>query len=91
MALNLDIDIELLTKYAYLFDLNGINSSEKASGEQENPQGAEGVKFYKQKGYNKSNLVKDLNLNDPKVRYSLIRMLKNYDITKLLYKMIWMN
>lgn len=87
MALNLDIDIELLTKYAYLFDLNGINSSEKSSGEQENAKGAEGVKFYKQKGYNKSNLVKDLNLNDPKVRYSLIRMLKNYDITKLLYKM----
>ena len=81
---NLDIDMELLTKYAYLvqgqFASNGVENAQKEEG----VEAGKGTKFYKQKGYGAKNLVDDLDLRDPKVRYAIIKMMKQSEVMKLL-------
>ena len=77
---NLDIDIELLTKYAHL-----LTQSQSVSTSQETQEknGTEGTKFYEQKGYNAKNLVEDLDLRDPKNRYAIIKLMKQSEILAL--------
>jgi len=83
---NLDIDMELLTKYAYLIQGQGIMGTQGSQSAQENEgaDGVEGTKFYKQKGYSADDLVEDLDLRDPKVRYAIIKQMKQSEIMKLL-------
>ncbi len=80
--INFDIDMDLLTKYAYLIQGQGAVASQ---GTQET-QGSdgEGTKFYQKKGYGAKNLIQDLDLKDPKNRYLLIRMMKQSQIMELL-------
>lgn len=86
---NLDIDMELLAKYAYLIQGQGIARTNNANAS-DNEEGAEGVngangtKFYRQKGYGAKNLVEDLDLRDPKVRYAIIKEMKESEVLKLL-------
>ncbi len=80
---NLDIDINLLAKYAYLIQNQGIGAS-KGSQKSEESKGANGTKFYQQKGYGTKNLIEDLDLNDPKCRYAIIKMMKESEIMELL-------
>jgi len=82
---NLDIDMDLLTKYAYLIQNQGVSASKGAQGSQ-NAQETEndGTKFYQAKGYNAKQLVQDLDLKDPKNRYAIIKMMKQSDLMSLL-------
>ena len=81
---NLDIDIELLTKYAYLLTQNqGISALKGTKGAQKS-NGTKGTKFYEQKGYNAKNLVEDLDLRDPKNRYAIIKLMKQSEIMQLI-------
>ena len=83
---NLDIDMELLTKYAYLLQgqgISGVKGTENAQ-EDEGVAAGKGTKFYKQKGYGAKNLVEDLDLRDPKIRYAIIKMMKESEVMKLL-------
>ena len=78
---NLDIDVELLAKYAYLLAGNqGVSQTKAARGNECSPT----KKFYAQTGYNANNLVKDLDLNDPKNRYAIIKMMKQSEIMQLI-------
>jgi len=83
---NLDIDVELLAKYAYLLqgqNILGMQSSQ-SSEKAEQTEGASSSKFYQKPGYSPNDLIKDINLKDPKVKYALIKMMKESDIMKLL-------
>ena len=80
---NLDIDMDLLTKYAYLIQGQNVSGSKSANNSQEDGK-AEGTKFYEQKGYNAKNLVDDLDLRDPKTRYAIIKAMKESQIMELL-------
>ena len=82
---NLDIDMDLLTKYAYLLQSQGIMGAKGAQGAN-NAQETEtdGTKFYQAKGYNAKQLVQDLDLRDPKNRYALIKMMKQSDLMSLI-------
>ncbi|MDD3593749.1 MAG: hypothetical protein PHX18_03875 [Candidatus Gastranaerophilales bacterium] len=76
----MDIDVELLTQYAHLLTSQQAGRTSK-SGKSKKSGAA---KFYEKSNYNSSQLVKDLNLNDPKVRYQLIKMMKSSDVSYLL-------
>jgi len=80
---NLDIDMDLLTKYAYLIQGQNVSGSQAANNSQEDEK-AEGTKFYESKGYNAKNLVEDLDLRDPKTRYAIIKSMKESQIMELL-------
>ena len=80
---NLDIDMDLLTKYAYLIQGQNVSGSKSADNSQEDGK-AEGTKFYEQKGYNSKNLVNDLNLRDPKTRFAIIKAMKESQVMELL-------
>ena len=84
---NLDIDMELLAKYAYLIGgqqgVSGAKGTENAK-EDDGVAAGKGTKFYKQKGYGAKNLVEDLDLRDPKIRYAIIKMMKESEVMKLL-------
>ena len=84
---NLDIDMELLAKYAYLIGgqqgVSGAKGTEDAK-EDDGVAAGKGTKFYKQKGYGAKNLVEDLDLRDPKIRYAIIKMMKESEVMKLL-------
>ena len=69
---NLDIDIELLTKYASLL---GLQKSGSVNKNQE-AQSTNGSKFYEQNGYSSKQLIEDFDLRDPKNRYAIIKLMK---------------
>ena len=77
---NLDIDIELLTKYASLLGLQKSGSTNK----NQEAQSANGSKFYEQNGYSAKQLIEDFDLRDPKNRYALIKLMKESEVLKLL-------
>ena len=78
---NLDIDVELLAKYAHLLaKTQGVSQAQGA----EKTQGSEKSKFYEQSGYGAKNLVEDLDLRDPKNRYAIIKMMKQSEIMQLI-------
>lgn len=82
--INLDIDVNLLAKYAYLIqnqNLSGVNNSQNT---QETDAEGQETKFYKQSGYTPANLVQDLDLKDPKVKYAILKQMKESDIMSLL-------
>lgn len=83
---NLDIDMDLLAKYAHLIQGQGVMGAKgtENSQEEEGVAAGEGTKFYKQRGYGAKNLVEDLDLRDPKVRYAIIKMMKESEVMKLL-------
>ena len=80
--INLDIDMDLLTKYAYLIQGQGVSKSQGTQNAQET--GDEGTKFYQAKGYNAKNLVQDLDLKNPRNRYAIIKMMKQSDLMRLI-------
>lgn len=80
---NMDIDVELLTQYAYL--LTNQQAGKTSKSDKSKKTGA--AKFYEKPNYNSSQLVKDLNLSDPKVRYQLIKMMKSSDLSYLLKRL----
>ena len=47
-------------------------------------EGSPKSKFYEKSGYSAKNLVQDLDLNDPKNRYAIIKMMKQSEIMQLL-------
>ena len=81
---NLDIDMELLTKYAYLIQGQFASKGTENTKEEDGVAAGKGTKFYKQKGYGAKNLVEDLDLRDPKIRYAIIKMMKESEVMKLL-------
>lgn len=78
---NLDIDVELLAKYAHLLTRTlGTDKTQQSQGAEKSGK----AKFYETSGYNAKNLVEDLDLTDPKNRYAIIKQMKQSEIMQLI-------